>query len=96
MCHINAEKKRRCSIKQNFEIFHELIPALNSSNNSKTSKAALLHKGAEHIQQLKLERQQLAQQIDSVKADIEKLSAQIRYTSNALLPEPYYELRIPS
>lgn len=84
VCHINAEKKRRCSIKSNFETLHSLIPSINNTSNSKISKAALLHKGADYIQQLKGERQQLGDDIKRVKHEIEQLSSQISHAQSQL------------
>uniref|UniRef100_A0A6A7FP01 MLX-interacting protein-like n=1 Tax=Hirondellea gigas TaxID=1518452 RepID=A0A6A7FP01_9CRUS len=84
MCHINAEKKRRCSIKSNFEMLHVLIPSTSSSCNSKISKAALLNKGADYITQLKSERSQLAEQIQERKAELERLAAQISAAQSQL------------
>ncbi|KAF2359856.1 Myc-type basic helix-loop-helix (bHLH) domain [Trinorchestia longiramus] len=85
VCHINAEKKRRCSIKSNFEMLHSLIPSITNTPNSKISKAALLHKGADYIQQLKNDRQQLTEKIDLAKQELENLSAQIS-TAQSQLP----------
>lgn len=35
MCHINAEQKRRCNIKNGFDTLHSLIPMLNQNPNIK-------------------------------------------------------------
>lgn len=35
MCHINAEQKRRCNIKNGFDTLHALIPQLNHNPNAK-------------------------------------------------------------
>ncbi|KAJ9596440.1 hypothetical protein L9F63_012524 [Diploptera punctata] len=45
-CHINAEQKRRCNIKNGFDMLHSLIPQLHQNPNAKLSKAAMLQKGA--------------------------------------------------
>lgn len=42
------------------------------------SKAAMLQKGAEYIHQLKQERQQLTEQADKLKSQIEYLGHEIR------------------
>ncbi|KAK7087002.1 hypothetical protein SK128_007549 [Halocaridina rubra] len=85
VCHINAEQKRRSNLKNNFDIMHSLIPSISQSPNAKISKAAMLHKGAEYIQQLKTERQNLTEQAESLRAQIENLSQQIS-NAQAQLP----------
>ncbi|XP_076058400.1 MLX interacting protein mondo isoform X2 [Oratosquilla oratoria] len=85
VCHINAEQKRRCSIKSNFDILHSLIPSVSQNPNAKISKAAMLQKGAEYIHQLKQERQQLTEQADKLKSQIEYLGHEIS-NAQALLP----------
>uniref|UniRef100_T1HBE5 BHLH domain-containing protein n=1 Tax=Rhodnius prolixus TaxID=13249 RepID=T1HBE5_RHOPR len=49
VCHINAEQKRRCNIKNGFDTLHSLIPQLSQNPNAKMSKASMLQKGAEYI-----------------------------------------------
>ena len=34
-CHINAEQKRRCNIKNGFDMLHSLIPQLHQNPNAK-------------------------------------------------------------
>ncbi|KAF6203919.1 hypothetical protein GE061_002257 [Apolygus lucorum] len=77
VCHINAEQKRRCNIKNGFDTLHSLIPMLNQNPNIKMSKAAMLQKGADYILQLQNERQQLKQEMDSLKQQIETLNSDI-------------------
>nr|CAD7444969.1 unnamed protein product [Timema bartmani] len=77
MGHINAEQKRRCNIKNGFDMLHSLIPQLNQNPNAKLSKAAMLQKGADHIRQLRSDRSQLREEMDSLKQQIESLNAAI-------------------
>ncbi|XP_037801771.1 MLX-interacting protein-like isoform X3 [Penaeus monodon] len=85
VCHINAEQKRRSNLKNNFDIMHQLIPSISQNHNAKISKAAMLQKGAEYIQQLKAERQQLSDQAEKFRAQIESLSLEIS-NAQSLLP----------
>lgn len=39
VCHINAEQKRRCNIKNGFDTLHMLIPHLVQNPNSKVMRA---------------------------------------------------------
>nr|CAD7259122.1 unnamed protein product [Timema shepardi] len=77
MGHINAEQKRRCNIKNGFDMLHSLIPQLNQNPNAKLSKAAMLQKGADHIRQLRSDRSQLREEMESLKKQIESLNAAI-------------------
>lgn len=45
------------------------------------SKAAMLHKGAEYIRQLRSDRQTLKEEIESLKQQVESLNSAIRYTT---------------
>ncbi|XP_059089348.1 MLX-interacting protein-like [Tigriopus californicus] len=73
----NAEQKRRGSIKDGFDILKGLIPSLNQTNRVKISKAALLHKGGDHIQHMKSERAVLKEEIDSLRAQVDSLNQDI-------------------
>ncbi|XP_018572257.1 MLX-interacting protein isoform X2 [Anoplophora glabripennis] len=75
--HIHAEQKRRYNIKNGFDMIHSLIPHLNQNPNAKLSKAAMLQKGAEYIRQLKLERNQLKEEMISLRQQIETLNTSI-------------------
>ncbi|XP_039292494.1 MLX-interacting protein isoform X2 [Nilaparvata lugens] len=77
VCHINAEQKRRCTIKNGFDTLHALIPQLNHNPNAKLSKAAMLQKGAEYIRQLRNERNQLKEEMDSLRQQVECLNSAI-------------------
>lgn len=48
--------------------------------SSDVSKAAMLHRGAEYIRQLRLERQQQQEEMEQLKLNIEILNSDIRYT----------------
>ncbi|EZA59767.1 MLX-interacting protein isoform X2 [Ooceraea biroi] len=75
--HIHAEQKRRYNIKNGFDMLHSLIPQLSQNSNAKLSKAAMLQKGADHIRQLRAERNQLKEEMDSLRHQIECLNTSI-------------------
>jgi len=77
--HIHAEQKRRYNIKNGFDMLHSLIPQLSQNSNVKLSKAAMLQKGADYIRQLRAERNQLKEEMDSLRHQIECLNTSIRY-----------------
>ena len=76
--HIHAEQKRRYNIKSGFDMLFSLIPQLKDNPSIKVSKAAMLQKGAEYIRTLKYERNQLADEIDNLKAQIKSLDSSLR------------------
>ncbi|KAK2587911.1 hypothetical protein KPH14_004004 [Odynerus spinipes] len=75
--HIHAEQKRRYNIKNGFDMLHSLIPQLHQNPNTKLSKAAMLQKGADYIKQLRAERNQLKEEMDSLRHQIECLNTSI-------------------
>ncbi|XP_033185127.1 MLX interacting protein mondo isoform X3 [Bombus vancouverensis nearcticus] len=75
--HIHAEQKRRYNIKNGFDMLHSLIPQLNQNPNTKMSKAAMLQKGADYIRQLRAERNQLKEEMDTLRHQIECLNTSI-------------------
>lgn len=75
--HIHAEQKRRYNIKNGFDMLHSLIPQLSQNSNAKLSKAAMLQKGADYIRQLRAERNQLKEEMDSLRHQIECLNTSI-------------------
>ncbi|KAK3930671.1 Carbohydrate-responsive element-binding protein [Frankliniella fusca] len=77
VCHINAELKRRCNIKKSFDMLQSLIPQLRQNPNTKTSKAAMLQKGAEYIKQLRGERSKLKEEMNDLRQEIDKLNSAI-------------------
>lgn len=90
MCHINAEQKRRCNIKNGFDMLQSLLPTSglpgsgsssgvqSSSKANDVSKATMLHRGAEYIRVLRQERQQQLEEMEQLKQNIEALNAAIR------------------
>lgn len=91
MCHINAEQKRRCNIKNGFDMLQSLLPASGVSGSSSSSsgqsssgktndvsKATMLHRGAEYIRVLRQERQQQQEEMEQLKQNIEALNTAIR------------------
>lgn len=93
VCHINAEQKRRCNIKNGFDTLQSLLPGGSTAGSgtggsgtisshgksSDVSKAAMLHRGAEYIRQLRQERQQQQEEMEQLKQNIEALNAAIRF-----------------
>ncbi|XP_012225348.2 MLX-interacting protein isoform X2 [Linepithema humile] len=75
--HIHAEQKRRYNIKSGFDMLNSLIPQLSQNSNAKLSKAAMLQKGADYIRQLRAERNQLKEEMDSLRHQIECLNTSI-------------------
>ncbi|XP_034182365.2 MLX interacting protein mondo isoform X2 [Osmia lignaria lignaria] len=75
--HTHAEQKRRYNIKNGFDMLHSLIPQLSQNPNTKLSKAAMLQKGADYIRQLRAERNQLKEEMDSLRSQIECLNTSI-------------------
>ena len=82
--HTNAEQRRRGSLKNGFEQMRALIPSLRDNANAKISKAALLHKGGEHLQQLKADRANLAEEISRLKRESELLNGQLEVCQSSL------------
>ncbi|XP_065344094.1 MLX-interacting protein isoform X3 [Cloeon dipterum] len=85
VCHINAEQKRRCNIQSGFQTLQSLIPQISQSPSAKLSKAALLHKGAEYIKQLRQDRNNLKDEIALLRSEIDSLNTSISNVQ-ALLP----------
>ncbi|XP_059054369.1 carbohydrate-responsive element-binding protein isoform X2 [Achroia grisella] len=83
--HLHAEQKRRYNIKNGFDTLQALIPQLNANPAAKISKAAMLQKGAEYIKQLKAERNQIKEEMDSLRQQIECLNNSIS-NCHSLLP----------
>lgn len=78
VCHINAEQKRRCNIKNGFDTLRQILPSVSQNANTKISKAAMLQKAAEHIRQLKHDQQQKREECEQLKQEIEKYNQAIR------------------
>jgi hypothetical protein len=84
--HINAEQSRRTSIKHGFEELRALIPCLRDvpASSHKISKAALLHKGGDHIRQLRADRQAMEKEATQLKAKIEDLETEVSSLQGSL------------
>ncbi len=77
VCHINAEQKRRCNIKNGFDTLRSLLPSLSQNTNTKISKAAMLQKAAEYIRALKNDRQTQQEEYDLLRHQVESLNQTI-------------------
>jgi len=100
--HINAEQKRRCTIKNGFDMLRALVPSLAQTPNVKISKAALLLKGAEHVTQLKEDREQVKQEVEELRRTVEQLNkdiavkqAQLPNAGSAPNPSTKPETKLP-
>ena len=82
--HTNAEQRRRGSLKNGFEQMRALIPSLRENANLKISKAALLQKGGEHLQQLKEDRLRMAKEAARLRAEADALDAELAAYQGAL------------
>ncbi|XP_013146033.1 PREDICTED: MLX-interacting protein [Papilio polytes] len=83
--HLHTEQKRRYNIKNGFDTLQTLIPHLNTNPAAKISKAAMLQKGAEYIKQLKAERNQIKEEMESLRAQIDCLNNSIS-NCHSMLP----------
>ncbi|CAG2182628.1 unnamed protein product, partial [Oppiella nova] len=84
VCHINAEQKRRCNIKNGFDTLRSLLPSISHNTNTKISKAAMLQKAAEHIRHLKTERQSQQEEYDLLNKQVEGFNHTISVFQNQL------------
>ena len=82
--HTNAEQRRRGSLKNGFEQMRALIPALRENASLKVSKAALLQKGGEHLEQLKRDRLRLAEDMARLRAEADVLNRELAAYQGAL------------
>ena len=85
VCHINAEQKRRCNIKNGFDTLKSLLPSLAQNSNTKISKAAMLYKGADYIRLLKNEKFEQQKEYELLKQKIDNLNNVIRYIKIKIL-----------
>ena len=81
-----AEHKRRHTIKNGFEFLRTLLPSLSQTPNVKISKAALLAKGAEHVEELSREKEELGMEVEQLKRSVEELNKDIAQ----------YQLQLPT
>ena len=89
VCHINAEQKRRCNIKNGFDTLRSLLPSISQNSNTKISKAAMLQKAAEHIRALKNERHSQQEEYDRLKQQVESLNQTIGSVLINTFPFPW-------
>ncbi|XP_017048905.1 protein WBSCR14 homolog [Drosophila ficusphila] len=82
--HIHAEQKRRYNIKNGFDTLHALIPQLQQNPNAKLSKAAMLQKGADHIKQLRQERNVLKDKIEALRMERDELNNSLTHLHSIL------------
>ena len=87
VCHINAEQKRRCNIKNGFDTLRAILPSISQNTSTKISKAAMLQKAAERIRALKVERQQQQEEYDHLKQQIESLNQTIRFVITSVFDD---------
>ena len=72
-----AEHKRKNSIKSGFDFLRTQIPSLAGTPNVKISKAALLARGAEHVEQLSRENLSLGGEVETLRKSVLALNAEI-------------------
>lgn len=82
--HTNAEQRRRGSLKNGFEQMRSLIPSLRRDSGMKVSKAALLHKGGDYLQQLKREREHLSHETAKLRRDVDGINRDLAECHNSL------------
>ncbi|XP_032572304.1 uncharacterized protein LOC6618269 isoform X2 [Drosophila sechellia] len=82
--HIHAEQKRRYNIKNGFDTLHALIPQLQQNPNAKLSKAAMLQKGADHVKQLRQERNVLKDKIEALRLERDELNNSLTHLHSIL------------
>lgn len=94
VCHINAEQKRRCNIKNGFDTLKSILPSVSPNTNVKVSKASMLQKAAIYISSLTAEQKQqldeqalLRQQVDSLKQAILAQQAQLPSASGVIITQ---------
>ena len=78
VCHINAEQKRRCNIKNGFDTLRQILPSVSQNTNTKISKAAMLAKAAEHIRHLKHDLHTKMEECEHYKGEIDTFNQAIR------------------
>jgi len=87
--HTQAEQKRRDSIKKGYEYLQDLVPSINedtspSASNAKASKAVVLQKAIEYIQQCEGQKRQQEEEVMSLRRELASLQI-IRDTYDELV-----------
>ena len=80
----SAEHKRKNSIKSGFDFLRTQIPSLAQTPNVKISKAALLARGAEHVEQLSRENQSLTGEVETLRQSVRALNTEILHYQSQL------------
>lgn len=86
--HTQAEQKRRDAIKRGYEYLQELIPdeadGSQGASASKTSKAVVLQKAIDYIQQIEGEKKKQEDEVNSLRKELQSLHI-IRETYDELV-----------
>merc|ERR1712062_394784 len=87
--HTQAEQKRRDSIKKGYEYLQDLVPSINedgtpSTSNAKASKAVVLQKAIEHIQQIEGQKRKQEEDVNGLRKELASLKV-IRDTYEELV-----------
>jgi len=87
--HTQAEQKRRDAIKKGYEYLQDLVPNINddgspASSNAKASKAVVLQKAIEHIQQIESQKKQQEEDVNGLRKELASLKV-IRDTYEELV-----------
>jgi len=80
----NAERKRKGTIKNGFDMLRSLVPTLCLLPTVKISKAAQLGKAAEYIIQLKEENDAIQAEVEALRRSVEILRQDIRCSQTQL------------
>ena len=73
----SAEHKRKHSIKTGFDFLRTQIPSLAGTPNLKISKAALLARGADHVDYLSKVNVSLGQEVEALRKSVQALNTEI-------------------
>lgn len=84
VCHINAEQKRRCNIKNGFDTLKSILPTINQSVSLKISKASMLQKASAYITNLDEAQKEQIREETALKQQIDELKATINMYQNQL------------
>merc|ERR1719219_2184807 len=87
--HTQAEQKRRDAIKKGYEYLQDLVPSINedgtpSTSNAKASKAVVLQKAIEHIQQIEGQKRKQEEDVNGLRKELASLKV-IRDTYEELV-----------